>query len=253
MVAEPEVDLRVDLGLGHAGQLDFHRILDGGDVDVGLVDLVQRGVERRGLAATGGARDEDDAVGILDEAAERLEHGLRHHHLVQRQHRLARRAGEEAHDHLLPVGRRDGGDAEMRRAPADLLGEPSVLGEAGFGDVEVAEDLDPADQRQVELAGKREHLPQHPVDAEADPRLELLRFDVNVGRPLANGVEDDGVEHLDERGAFGQGGELLAGVVGPGEQVGALQRAEAQSRYPGRWNSGWRWRPRSRGPGRTRG
>src|SRR5690606_3155398 len=57
--AEAEVDVGVHLGLGDAVELDFDGVLDGGDIGVGGIDLVERGVERSGFSTTGGAGDEE--------------------------------------------------------------------------------------------------------------------------------------------------------------------------------------------------
>ena len=48
-------------------ELVLDRILDGEDVEVRLVDLVQARVERGRLAGAGRAGDEDDAVGPRDQ------------------------------------------------------------------------------------------------------------------------------------------------------------------------------------------
>ena len=48
-------------------ELVLDRILGGEDVEVRLVDAVEARVERRRLAGAGGAGDEDDAVGPVDE------------------------------------------------------------------------------------------------------------------------------------------------------------------------------------------
>ena len=75
-VGEGEIDLRVDLDLAHPLQLVLDRVLDGDDVLLRRVDLVQRGIEGGGLAAAGRAGDQDDAAGAgqepLHEAARSL-------------------------------------------------------------------------------------------------------------------------------------------------------------------------------------
>ena len=55
-VGEGEADLRLHLDLVDAGQLVLDRVLDGEDLHVGLVQPVERRVERRRLAAAGRAR-----------------------------------------------------------------------------------------------------------------------------------------------------------------------------------------------------
>src|SRR5690606_18902539 len=58
-----EADARVHLDLCDAGQLVFHRVFHGDNLVFLVADLVERGVERGGLAATGGAGDENQPVG----------------------------------------------------------------------------------------------------------------------------------------------------------------------------------------------
>ena len=221
-----EVNVRVDLALGDAHQLDLHRVLDGGDIDVGFVDLMDRGVQRGGLAHARRAGHKDDAVRILDKAAEWLQDDLRHHHLVQREHRLAAGGRQDAHDRLFAEKRGDDRNAEVGGAGANRHGEAAVLRETRLRDIDTAEDLDAADQRAMQFARERKRFPQIAIDPIADARVKLVRLDVNVGRPLADGVVDDGIEHLDESLGFREGGELIAREVRPVEEIGAFQQAE---------------------------
>ena len=66
-VREVEADLRLRLDLVDAFDLVFDRVLDRDDLDVRLVQLGQRGVQRGGLARAGGAGDQQDAVRAVDE------------------------------------------------------------------------------------------------------------------------------------------------------------------------------------------
>ena len=61
-LGEIEVDAVLHLHLVE-GRLDhLDRVLDGADVDFGRGELLQRRVERGGLARAGGAGDQHDAV-----------------------------------------------------------------------------------------------------------------------------------------------------------------------------------------------
>ena len=71
VVGEIETDLGLDLDLVDPLDLVFHGVLDGDDLFVGRVDLVQGAVKGGGLAAARGARDQQDAVGLVDELIER--------------------------------------------------------------------------------------------------------------------------------------------------------------------------------------
>ena len=59
---EGQAHLVVDVDLVDAGQVDFRRVLRGGDVRVFRVQDVEAGVQRHGLARAGGAGDQDHAL-----------------------------------------------------------------------------------------------------------------------------------------------------------------------------------------------
>ena len=79
----------------------------------------------------------------------------------------------------------------------------------------------------MEFAGEEEHFAQVAVDPEADARLGLLRLDVDVGRPLAQGEIDHLVEHADQRLVLGQRRQAFAGDVGLPENIVLRQLGEA--------------------------
>ena len=54
---EIEADLRIHENLVDPIHLVFDRVFDGDDLLVGLVDALERGIERGGFAAAGGAGD----------------------------------------------------------------------------------------------------------------------------------------------------------------------------------------------------
>ena len=62
---------RVDVDLVEARKAVLDGILDGDDRHLGLVQLLQAGVERRRLARAGGADDDDRPVGLRDRVFER--------------------------------------------------------------------------------------------------------------------------------------------------------------------------------------
>ena len=66
-VGEGQADLGFHGDLHHAGELVFHRILDGDDAPLRVVHLAQEGIEAGGFTRTGGAGDQDDAVGQMQQ------------------------------------------------------------------------------------------------------------------------------------------------------------------------------------------
>ena len=63
-------DLGLHLDLRDAGKLIFDRVLDGDDVALDRIEMEQRRIERRRLAAAGGSGHEDDAVRQFEQPAQ---------------------------------------------------------------------------------------------------------------------------------------------------------------------------------------
>ena len=168
-----------------------------------LVELGQRRVERRRLAAARGAGDQHHAERLVDRLFEVLEGRfleaeLRH---VELQVRLVE---EPEHDLLAEHGRK-GGDAEVHLLVAgELHLDAAVLRQAALGDVELRHDLEARGDGVLEPQRRLHHLVQHAVDAEPDAERLLVRLDVDVAGALADGVGQDGVHELHDRGFLGR-------------------------------------------------
>ncbi len=140
-----------------------------------MVDLAEHGVEGGGLAAAGGAGDQDHAIGLGGQPAQGLQglrleaQGLQLHAadlvgqvlLVQHpQHRVL--AEDARHDR----------DAEIDLPLADGHLEATVLGHAFLADVQLGHHLDPRDHLFGEgaaagLAGTVEHAVDAVLDGQA--------------------------------------------------------------------------------------
>ena len=91
---------------------------------------------------------------------------------------------------------------DLDLGPADLDVEASVLGKPLLGDVEAGHQLQAQHQRRRDAGfGLGLHV-EDAVDAEADEDLALLRLDVDVGCPHAQGFVEHGLQQLDDRGVF---------------------------------------------------
>ena len=90
-------------------------------------------------------------------------------------------------------------------AVAGLKGGAAVLGHAPFGDVHVAHDLDAADDPRLDLRGELAQLVEHAVDAATDEQRLGLGLEMDVGSLHADGVGDEAVDDLDDRGIVGEG------------------------------------------------
>src|SRR5262249_20860824 len=139
---ERQADLMVDLALHQAVDIVFDRVFGGDDLVGDLVELVEGGVKGGGLAGAGGPGDEDDAVGLVDQAAEVGEQLRLHAELVEveRHHR----AIEDADDDAFSEHGGQDADAEVDGVAADVELDAAVLRQAAFGDVEIGHDLDAA-------------------------------------------------------------------------------------------------------------
>ena len=192
-------------------------IFDGDDlVFVGL-DLVERGVERGGLAGAGGAGDEHHAVGLLDVAAEAREVLRGEADDIKRElgEFLAHRLFVEHAEHgVFAVHSGHDADAEVDEAALVANAETAVLRDAALGDVELGHDLDAGQDGLVVLARDGRHgLLQHAVDAVLDEERVVEGFEVDIGSAALERGEDGGVDEADDGGDVVVRGELLDGDV----------------------------------------
>ena len=132
---------------------------------------------------------------------------------------IAHRVGPQntQHDALAVVGRQRA-DAEVDLLLADLHLDAAVLGQALLGDVDAGHDLEAGDDRGPAcVLGMLSRLDADAVDAVAHADAVGHRLDVNVGGPHADGLGDDQVDQLDDRG--------VGVVLGGGLLVARLPRA----------------------------
>ncbi len=79
----------------------------------------------------------------------------------------------------------------------------AVLGQVAFGNVHVRHDLDAGNQGRVELPGGRGVLLQQSIDAVAQLHRVLEGHQVDVARPVPDGLGDNQVDQVDDRGLVG--------------------------------------------------
>src|SRR6267378_774358 len=199
---ERTADPLVDLDLVHALQVVLDRILGGHDVHVRRVDRVNPRIERRRLAGAGRSSDQDHAVGLVDRGVELIEGPLVEAELGHVE--LQRVLVEDTEDRLLAEDR-----GERRHTEVDLAGvvaelDAPVLRQPPLGDVEVGHDLQSREDRRLEALGRCQHLVEDAVHAEADTEDLLVRFEVDVGGALLDGVHEHHVDELDDRRLVGR-------------------------------------------------
>ena len=204
---EVELDLRVDLRLPDAVERKLDGVLDGHHVERAAIQARHRRVERGRLARTGRAGNEHDAMRLADQAVDRGQGRIAHPErgevkprgiLVQQaqHHALARAGGQGRHAHV---------DALV----AELQRHASILRHALFGDVEARHHLQPRHQRRVQRARRLDHVVQHAIDPEAHHRAPLVGLEMQVRRLLAQGLQQQRVDHPDHRRVGGRTEQIL--------------------------------------------
>src|ERR1019366_7814949 len=155
--------------LRYAPNLVFDRVFDGDDLVFVALDLVERGIERRGLAGTGRTGDQHHAVRLANITAEAAQILFGKTNYVEREvaKLLAHRLFVEHAEHgVFTMHGGHDGYAEVDQAALIAHAEAAVLRYASLGDVELAHDLDTAQNCGVVFAGDGSHrFLQHAVDA----------------------------------------------------------------------------------------
>ena len=192
------------LGLAHldlrdACDLILDRILDRDDVHPSGLELVERRVERRRLAASRRAGDQHHALAVAEQPLEHLA-------LLGRQAQVGDRAAQvglvqDADDDLLAApGHRDGRHAEVHRLAVHPGGGVAVVRVERIGDVEPGPDLHPAHQGRAGSFRQPHHLAQHAVHPVAHHHGALGGLGVDIAGALAHRVADHRVHQLGDGG-----------------------------------------------------
>src|ERR1700674_585260 len=202
--SEGQTFFLIDRDLGDATNLVFDRVFNGDDfVFVGL-DLADRCVQGRGLAASGWSGDQHHAVRFLDVAAEFPQVVFIETHHIESEfvkffaHRFFI---EHAQHGILAVDGRHNRNAEVDRplGTAVAHAEASVLRNPALGDIQFTHHFDTRDDGRVVLLGDGRHgLGEHAVEAELDAHGVIAGFDMNVtGPPLQSG-EDRSIDETND-------------------------------------------------------
>src|ERR1035437_3240098 len=213
---EGEALLLIHRDLGNALDLVFDGVFDGDDLVFVVLDLAERGVERGGLAASGGSGDQHHAVGLRDVAAELDQVGIAEAHHVEREFVELLAHGflvQHAQYGVLTVDGGHDGDAEIDQAVLIAHAEAPVLRDALFGDIEFAHHLDARDDGALPVLGDGRHgIVKHAIDAVLDGHFLIARFDVNIAGAPFQSVEYRGIDQLDDRRDIRiRGGQLVDG------------------------------------------
>ena len=173
--------------------------------DVDRVDLGERRVQRGRLARARRPGHQHHAVRVHDRRHQLLLGARLQPELLEVEREVPLVENPE-HD-LLAKQRGQRGDAVVDDLAADLQLDAAVLRHAALGDVQLRHDLEPGDQRRLELVGRLHDLLQRTVDAVAHAQLVLEALEVDVAGAALHGVGEDGVDQLDDRGVVDGGSE----------------------------------------------
>ena len=192
-------------------------IFDGDDLVFVVLDFAEGGVEGGGFAGAGGAGDQHHAVGFVDVAAELDEVGFAEKPTTSSESlanfSLIDSLSSTRSTASSPwmVGMMETRKSIRRRFVADA--ETAVLRDAALGDIEFAHDLDARNDGGVPVLRDGRHgVVEHAVDAVLDGDFLVARFDVDIAGAAFEGVEDGGVDQLDDRRDVAvAGGELVDG------------------------------------------
>src|SRR5262249_19039804 len=218
---ERQANFVVDRALHDAVDLVLDRVLGRDDLVANDVQLVQRRIERGRLAGAGGAGDENDAVGLLNDRAELFQDFRLHADLVQveRHHGAVQHADDNA---FAEHGGQDA-DAHVHRVAADVQLDATVLWQAALGNVQVGHDLDAAGDGHGQVARRRHHFVQDAVAAIAHLVLVLERLEMDVAGLVLDAQQEDHVDELAHGRFVGQLQHVLevdAGFLGAAAELG---------------------------------
>jgi len=146
------------------------------------------------------SKHQEDAVRTLDDAVEAV--AVVAHEAQLRESDEARLAIQDAHHDGFAARGRNERDAQVDRAPHQVDVDAAILGLAVLGDVHVGHHLEARDDRPGQLPVQGVRLEADTVHAIAHADAVGHRLDVDVGRPLGEGLFEDFLDEADDGRVF---------------------------------------------------
>ena len=190
-----QADLVIHLRLTDTRQTIFDRVFQRHDIVAAIVEARQGSVERRGLSGPDRPGHEDHAVRLGQSLGEPVQRVLIHAKLGQPDQGILR--VQKAQNDPFPVPGRQGRHAHIDGAPPDRQGDPAILRQALFRNVEPRHDLDAGDNGRSQLPRRCQHLDEIPVDPVANGQMILKRIDMDIGCTPFDGLMDQAVNQTD--------------------------------------------------------
>ena len=213
-MGEIQPDRRFGLDLVDTLDLVFDRILDGDDLHVGRIEFRQRRVQRGGLAGTGRARNQQDAVRLFQHFLELRQEFVGEAELVEIQHHGF--AIEQAHHHRFAVRGWNSAHAQVELLALHAQHDATVLRQTPFRDVELGHDLDARNDCCGQIGRGRFDFLQHAIHAQPHFQAILERLDVDVGCARFDRALDDQIDQTDHRRFGGEIAQMFD-IVGIGQ------------------------------------
>ena len=175
-----KADIRhfVDLALVDVVEHVLDRILDGHDVADLLVELVDRGIERRRLTTAGRTGHDHHSVRRMEHAVILRISALRESELRQGDQRAA--PVEQPHNQLFAPNGLDGRHPHVELSTINVHADLAVLRPPPLNDVHTGHDLYPRAEGSPSRTRQVRHVLKHAVDPKADAEVVLLGLDVDV-------------------------------------------------------------------------
>src|SRR3989344_1501510 len=184
------VTFRTDLALRNAFNMILNRVFNRDDFYFRLFDFFEESVERGRFAGSGGAGDENQAVGLFQLFFDKLQVVGKNAQIFQG--KRDRRWIQDSHNNRLAVrARQDGSSHFYRHIGGRGDGEPAVLRSVFDIYFHFGKQFDSAGQKFVHLFAQLRYFLQSAVYAEPDNRFFFLRFYVNIGTVQAERAGDD--------------------------------------------------------------
>ena len=200
-VREGQSDSGMHLNLVYAVELVFNRIFDCQYLLLGRIGSLQRRIERGRLAAACRTRGQNHPVRNAYELIDPSESAREQTDLLEGV--VHRGPVKQPQHHALTVECGHGRYPDVYLAACDSGLDSAVLRQSSLGDVQVGHDLQARDYRGLEALRWRGYLVQYAVDSIPDLGPSLERLDVNVAGSLLDGLAQDQIDQLDDRGLLG--------------------------------------------------
>ena len=221
--AEAHVARIVDLRLVDPGNAVLDRVFDRHHVLERRVDPLQAVVKRRGLAGADRPGDQDGPVGLGDQLVERL--GLLGGHAQMGEALDVGQHLVNPDDDLLAEDRGKSRQPQVARLVVMLDRDPAVLRVLALDDVEIRDDLEPADDRRGHRRLDEQDVLELAVDSVADAQAAFLGIEMNVGGLAVARPLEDLVDQLRQAGGRGLLLQVLADIAMMLGAIGRERRA----------------------------